>query len=120
MMRDSSPEPARTWPGATRSTSTTSQPASAQWRASDAPKTPAPTTTSEGGLLTAGRLVAGRRSVLDANDRGGRDRRLVGRDVDVLDLHAPRAGALELLAEGERLVGRLQAAVDGLPLAAAL
>ena len=56
MMRDSSPEPARTWPGATRSTSTTSQPASAQWRASDAPNTPAPTTTSEGRLLTARRL----------------------------------------------------------------
>ena len=58
MMRDSSPEPARTCPGATRSTSTTSQPASAQWRASDAPKTPAPTTTSEGGLLTARSLAS--------------------------------------------------------------
>jgi hypothetical protein len=57
MMRDSSPEPARTWPGATASTSTTSQPASAQWRASDAPNTPAPTTRSEGRLLTARRLA---------------------------------------------------------------
>jgi hypothetical protein len=56
-MRDSSPDPARTWPGAMRSTSTTSQPASAQWRASDAPKTPAPTTTSERSPVTAGRLA---------------------------------------------------------------
>jgi hypothetical protein len=56
MIRDSSPEPARTCPGATRSTRTTSQPARAQWRATDAPNTPAPTTTSEGGPLTARRL----------------------------------------------------------------
>src|SRR6478672_3755286 len=47
MTPDSSPEPARTWPGATASTSTTSHPASAQWRASEAPNTPAPTTMSE-------------------------------------------------------------------------
>src|SRR5512133_62645 len=120
MMRASSPEPARTWPGATASTSTTSQPASAQWRASEAPNTPAPTTTSEGRLLTARRLAAGRGSVLDAHGLGERRRGLVWRDVDVLDLDAPGAGALELLAEGERLAGRLEAAVDRLPLALAL
>ena len=74
MMRDSSPEPARTWPGATRSTSTTSQPANAQWRASDAPNTPAPTTTSEGRLLIARRLDGhsheGRTSVFPRPDVG--------------------------------------------------
>jgi hypothetical protein len=58
MRRDSSPDPERTWPGAIRSTSTTSQPASAQWRATDAPKTPAPTTTSDRSPVTAGRLAA--------------------------------------------------------------
>src|ERR671932_155227 len=47
MIRDSSPEPERTWPGEMRSTRRTSQPTRAQWRASDAPKTPAPTTMSE-------------------------------------------------------------------------
>src|SRR6185436_4870967 len=47
MIRDSSPDPARTWPGATRSTSVTSHPVREHWRASDAPNTPAPTTTSE-------------------------------------------------------------------------
>src|SRR6478672_3807322 len=47
MIRDSSPDPARTWPGATRSTRVTSHPVREQWRASDAPNTPAPTTTSE-------------------------------------------------------------------------
>ena len=57
-MRDSSLDPERTWPGAMRSTSTTAQPASAQWRATDAPKTPAPTTTSERSPVTAGRLAA--------------------------------------------------------------
>src|SRR5512133_3418818 len=120
MMRDSSPEPARTWPGATASTSTTSQPANAQWRASDAPNTPAPTTTSEGRLVTARRLAARGPSARDAQGLRGRARGLVGRHVDVADLHAPRALALELLLEGEGLVGGLEAPVDGLPLALAL
>src|ERR687886_2227864 len=52
MIRDSSPEPERTWPGEMRSTRRTSQPTRAQWRASDAPKTPAPTTMSD--RFTAG------------------------------------------------------------------
>src|SRR3954447_18581538 len=63
MIRDSSPDPARTWPGEMRSTSTVSQPASAQWRASDAPKTPAPTTTSERSAVTARRLAVGARQL---------------------------------------------------------
>src|SRR3954451_14545289 len=47
MIRDSSPDPARTWPGKSASTSVTSQPDSAHCRASDAPNTPAPTTITE-------------------------------------------------------------------------
>src|SRR4051794_14609364 len=67
------------------------------------------------------RAAAARRgSVRDAQGLGERRRGLVRRDVDVLDHRAPRAGALELLAEGEGLVGRLEAAVDRLPLALAL
>src|SRR4051812_27398686 len=58
--RDSPPEPARTWPGAIRSTSVTSQPVIAQRRASEAPNTPAPTTIMD---LTA---IARYRGRLDA------------------------------------------------------
>src|SRR5262245_19081919 len=42
--RDSPPEAARTWPGGYCSTSVTSQPLETSRRASDPPKTPAPTT----------------------------------------------------------------------------
>ena len=112
MIRDSSPEPARTWPGATRSTSVTSQPASAQWRASDAPKTPAPTTTSEGGLLTARRLdglaQCLTRMVFDVAVEA-----LYGATLTYLTWTRHVPGALELLLEGEGLVGRLEPGVDG-------
>src|SRR5207244_2254988 len=46
--RDSPPEPARTWPAATGSTSVTSQPSRASWRAVAAPNAPAPQTMTEG------------------------------------------------------------------------
>src|SRR5919197_6392054 len=51
-----------------RSTRTTSHPASAQRRASDAPRTPAPTTTSERPAVTDRRLAARLRRQPTRND----------------------------------------------------
>ena len=84
MRRDSPPDPARAWPGATASTSVTSQPVIAQRRASAAPKTPAPTTMTD-------RLTAP-----DASRPRGPASRPGVRGVDrARTAAAPRAGSVE-------------------------
>src|SRR4051812_5498639 len=110
--RDSPPDPARTWPAATGSTSVTSQPSCASWRAVAAPKTPAPQTITEG-------MAPGTLSARGERSRGG-GRGLEQPGAHEAHAHAPLARPGEALGHAERLVRVLGDQMAGLPLAAAL
>src|SRR5215211_3472395 len=104
---DSPPEPARTWPAATGSTSVTSQPSIASWRAVAAPKTPAPQTITEGTDETLSRRECPSGGGLRLEDAGAHE----------AHANAPLAGPREVLRHAERMVRVLGHQVAGLPLA---